>query len=172
MSYTQEEVDSFPEFEDDYEDQFIQDSIEDVDYDEPTVLPTDEELQDATPSPEDTARLLESFDEVLEIDDSGEGEYYVSQWKARIILKGITKAEFDFMRKKSRNPKLKAMQDEVLTREVVMTGVVKPVIDSKQYNILQNKSAGAVIGIYNEILRRSGLADEAEKERERRFHRK
>lgn len=172
QTWTQEELDELPEFQDDEDEQ-----EQDVDYDSPTVLPEDDEEEPAeggggeAEDEEDFTRIG-SFEEILEVDDTAPAPYYVKQWKCAVLLKGITKAEFDFMRKKSRNPKVKAMQDEILHREVVIAGMVKPPLTSEKYNILQNKSAGAMIGLFNEILERSGLADEAEKARERRFPRK
>ena len=158
------------EFQEDYEEQ--SQGGEDIDYDTPTVLPEDDEEDGKAEEDAVDFDRIGTFEEILEVEDTAPSPYYVKQWKCAVLLKGITKAEFDFMRKKSRNPKVKAMQDEVLHREVILAGVVKPQLTSEKYNILQNKSAGAMIGLFNEILERSGLADEAEKARERRFPRK
>lgn len=134
----------------------------------------DEEPEDDVPEelPEGYDRDLD-FDEIIGATDLDEEKIYIEQWKGNVYIRSITKREFDHMRRVSRSPKNKTRANDVLERELLMAGLVKPMIPSvEKYEMLMNRSAGPMVQILNAIYRKSGLEKEAERERERRFPKK
>ena len=154
----------FPDYEDDIPD--------DEDYDEEEIFDDgtddEDEPEDATP---EEIKILD-FDDILDADDTAEVTLFVPEWKGSVVYKGITKAEFDHMRRVSRSPKNKGRSNSVLEREILIAGMVKPEIDIARYNRLQEKSSGVILRLTNKILEKSGLAEDAETRREKRFPRK
>lgn len=182
-----------PSFTDaDLEDEQISDDVEELDddYDDDEFEDDDDEPEDEIPVDEnapDNSKLL-SFDE--EID---EGEYEekvrIPEWNSYVMIRGLTKPEFDDIRRKTRvrtasggrNGKRPGMKSGVnralMDREVFITGVISPEIDVPKYNILVERpgSAGVVLNIVKRILEKSGFGDDetdAEENREKRFPRK
>lgn len=148
--------------------------IDDVeDYDDDEVY--DNEDEDTEDEPEDAnpeeLKILD-FDDILDADDTAEEIVYVKEWKGSVVIKGVTKNEFDHMRRMSRNPKNKGRSNAILERELLIAGMVKPRIDIARYNMLQEKSSGVILRLTNKILEKSGLSEESEKRREQRFPRK
>lgn len=160
--YTEEDLndpEQFPEFADDPE----EDDYEDYDEDEDL---EDEEIPEGFDH-------IGTFEEIAAIDDLAEEKFYVSAWKCSVLLKGVTKREFDHMRISSKSRSARGRSNEVLEREIVKFGLVQPrIVTDAQYNILMERSAGAIVSILNRIVEKSGLDTEAEKKRERRFPRK
>lgn len=113
------------------------------------------------------------FDDIIGATDLDEEKIYIDQWEGNVYIRSITKREFDHMRRVSRSPKNKTRANDVLERELLMAGLVKPLIPSvEKYEMLMNRSAGPMVQILNAIYRKSGLEKEAERERERRFPKK
>ena len=139
------------EFEDDDEETDIEDDVED---DQPRSI-----------------KILD-FDDILDADDTAEENFYVKEWGGSIVIKGITKSEFDHLRRMARNKQNRGRSNYIIEREVLLAGVVQPRLDAARFNRLQEKSSGAILRIMNKILDKSGLADEAENKREQRFPRK
>lgn len=153
MAYTKEQLDEFEEFEDeDYEDD-------------------DEEEEPEDELPEGHDHDL-TFEEITAIDDTSEEKMFIKEWGGNIVIKGLTKTEFDYMRKQSRSKSNRGRSTDILEREVVLSGVTQPRLDAAKYQILLEKNAGVILRIQNRILEKSGLAEEAEKARERRFPRR
>lgn len=135
----------------------------------------EEEVEDEEPEdelPEGHDHDLD-FDEIAGATDLDEEKIYIEAWKGNVYIRSITKREFDHMRRVSRSPKNKTRSNDILERELLMAGLVKPMIPSvDKYNMLMERSAGPMVHILNAIYRKSGLEKEAERERERRFPKK
>lgn len=166
--------DEIPEgYEDDEEE------VEDDDYDTEGRLDrrggrvsrnTEEDEEDELPEGHDHDL---DFDEIAGATDLDEEKIYIEAWKGNVYIRSITKREFDHMRRVSRSPKNKTRSNDILERELLMAGLVKPMIPSvDKYNMLMERSAGPMVHILNAIYRKSGLEKEAERERERRFPKK
>lgn len=151
--YSQDELDEMEEFDD-------TDDFEDEDEE-----PEEEEL------PEDYDHEL-TFEDIRDADDASEDKMYIKEWGGFIKLRGLSKNEFDQMRRRSRSSKVRGRSSDILEQEIVLSGVVSPRLDAAKYQILLEKSAGVILRIQNAILEKSGLSEEAEKARERRFPRR
>jgi hypothetical protein len=160
-TYTPEEIDELPEFAED------DDDFEDDDYDEEEE--EDDEPEDEAPDVE--SMEVASLQDILNVDDTAEEKFYVKEWDKCIIIRGITKNELDHMRRASRSKNAKGRSRDIVEREIVLAGVVQPRIGLKDYNLLLEKSAGAIVRILNAITEKSGMGDSSEKARERRFPR-
>lgn len=113
------------------------------------------------------------FDEIIGATDLDEEKIYIESWKGNVYIRSITKREFDHMRRVSRSSKNKTRSNDILERELLMAGMVRPIIPSvEKYEQLMERSAGPMVQILNAIYRKSGLEKEAERERERRFPKK
>lgn len=110
-----------------------------------------------------------TLDEILEIDDLDEEPLWVDKWGVNVLIRSITKREFDQMRRQARRRDAKGRVNDILERELICSGVVKPRITAADYERLQEKSPGPLVQILNAIYKKSGLESESEKERERRF---
>lgn len=154
---------------DDYRDFGI--AEEEDGYDDETEMDEDgEEAPDTIPQEHD--RVLD-FEDVIGATDLEEEEVYIPEWGGKVVIRSLTKLEFDHMRRVSRSPKNKTRANDVLERELLMAGLVKPAIPSvEKYEMLMNRSAGPMVHILNAIYRKSGLEREAEAARERRFPKK
>lgn len=131
---------------------------------------TEEDEEDELPEGHDHDL---NFDEIAGATDLDEEKIYIEAWKGNVYIRSITKREFDHMRRVSRSPKNKTRSNDILERELLMAGLVKPMIPSvDKYNMLMERSAGPMVHILNAIYRKSGLEKEAERERERRFPKK
>lgn len=131
---------------------------------------TEEDEEDELPEGHDHDL---DFDEIAGATDLDEEKIYIEAWKGNVYIRSITKREFDHMRRVSRSPKNKTRSNDILERELLMAGLVKPMIPSvDKYNMLMERSAGPMVHILNAIYRKSGLEKEAERERERRFPKK
>lgn len=164
-SWTMEELDELPEFQDAEPD-------EDEEYDDYDGE-DDSEIEDEIPETNEPVEMkILDFDDILDVDDIGEETLYVPEWKGAVVFKGLTKNEFDHIRRMSRNPKNKGRSNAVLEREILIAGLVKPRLDIARYNRLQEKSSGVIIRLTNRIMDKSGLSELAEENREKRFPRK
>lgn len=122
--------------------------------------------------PEEHDKVLD-FDDILGATDLDEEELYIPEWGGKVVIRSISKIEFDHMRRASRSPKNKTRSNEILERELMMAGMVKPMITTvEKYELLMQRSAGPMVHILNAIYRKSGLEREAEQARERRFPKK
>lgn len=125
----------------------------------------EEEPEDAKP----TSEKVLTLDEIIGVDDLDEEPIYIAKWGGNVVIRSITKREFDGMRKAARARNAKGKVNEILERELIRSGVVKPRITLADYERLQEKSPGPLVEILNAIYKKSGLERESEKERERRF---
>ena len=173
---TDEEIaEDFPELEDDGDDEDFDDDLDGYD-DE------DEEPQDRVPvgvSPDDPAYSQENapvitLEELESIDDTSDEKFFVKEWKYNVVVKGISMEELRHIRRKAntKQAKISGTRREIMERELIISGLVQPPGNLQTYNVLVQKSAGAVAAIANKILEKSGMADEAEEKREQRFPRK
>lgn len=172
---TKKSVAPKPEEElDDYNDFGIEDGEEPED-EIPEGYEDDGEVEDEEPEdeiPEGYDHDLD-FDEIAGATDLDEEKIYIESWKGNVYIRSITKREFDHMRRVSRSPKNKTRSNDILERELLMAGMVRPMIPSvEKYEMLMNRSAGPMVHILNAIYRKSGLEREAEQARERRFPKK
>lgn len=158
---TMEELDGLPEFQDEED---IEDDLENFE-DEEDEDPEDE-VEDAIPEEHD--RVL-SFEEIVAAEDDDEDEMYVPEWGGKVKIRGLSKREFDHMRKQATLRSAKGKRNDILEMEMTCAGMVKPTVNRQQYQILLDKNAGAMVRILNAIYRKSGLEKEAEQARERRF---
>lgn len=131
----------------------------------------EDEPEDETEELPDEVKILE-FNDIVDIDDTAPEPFYVKEWGGSVVIKGITKTEFNQLRRVSNSKQNRGRSSSVIEREVLMAGMVKPRLDAARYQILMEKSSGAILRLTNKILEKSGLADEAEKRREQRFPRK
>lgn len=151
-----------------------EDDYDDEDYDEDEEASAEEEYGDDNDIEDDQPQSIKilDFDDILDADDTAEEPFFVKEWGGSIVIKGITKSEFDHLRRMARNKQNRGRSNYVIEREVLLAGVVTPRLDPAKFNRLQEKSSGAILRIMNKILDKSGLADEAENKREQRFPRK
>jgi hypothetical protein len=154
-------VEAFEEddYDEDYEDYEDEDG---EDFDE-----SDEEIEDTKPI---ETKILD-FDDILDVDDTGEETIFIKEWGGSVIIKGVTKSEFDHLRRMSRSKQNKGRSNAIIERELLIAGLVKPRIDVARYNLLQDKSSGVILKLTQKVLEKSGLADDAENRREKRFPR-
>jgi hypothetical protein len=162
-----DELDDLEEFQDDTDDD---DDYEDYEDDDSV----EDEIPESSMEEEPEDDHVVSWDEIAAADDTAEETFRIKEWGGSVVVRGLTKFEFDDMRRKSRNPKVRGRRQEILEREIVIAGLVKPRIDQAKYNILQQKSAGVIVRILNKIMDKSGIENDnnAAKDRERRFPRK
>lgn len=159
--WTMDELDQLPEFQDsddDFDEDFEEEE-EDFDEDEPE----DEEPEN---------KKLLTFEEIVEVDDTSEETVYVKEWGGFVVIKGITKSEFDYLRRQARSKANRGRSNQVIEREILMAGMVQPRLTVERYNILMEKSAGAILRLTSKVMDKSGLSDLAEDKREQRFPRK
>lgn len=127
------------------------------------------EPEDAKPGTEPDSPKFKTLDEIVGIDDLDEEPIWIPKWDCHILIRSITKREFDQMRRMARQRSAKGKVNDILERELICNGVVKPRISPADYERLQEKSPGPLVEILNAIYKKSGLERESEKERERRF---
>lgn len=125
----------------------------------------DDEPEDAAPRSD----VIKTLEEIIQVDDLDEDTIWIEKWETNILIRSITKHEFDAMRKAARRRDAKGKVNEILERELICSGVVKPRISAADYERLKEKSPGPLVKILNAIYEKSGLERESEKERERRF---
>lgn len=127
----------------------------------------EEEPEDARPHSD----VIKTLDEIIGIDDLDEEPIWIEKWQTNILIRSVTKREFDHMRQQARRRDAKGRVNDILERELICSGVVKPRISAVDYERLKEKSPGPLVKILNAIYEKSGLERESEKERERRFPR-
>lgn len=160
-TYTPKEVDEMEEFQDTDEEEYEDD---DEEYEEEE---DDEEPEDEVPEGE---RKQLTIDDILSVDDTNEEPLYIREWGGNIVIRGLSKLEFDQMRKASKLKSARGRSQEILEREITMSGMVQPRVTSvAQYNLLMEKSAGVMVRILNAITDKSGMSEVAEQAREKRF---
>src|SRR5262249_2448766 len=125
----------------------------------------DDEPQDENPN----ADKVLSLDDIIGIDDLDEENLWIEKWQGNVVIRSITKREFDHMRRTARQRSAKGKVNDILERELILAGLVKPHMTIADYERLQEKSPGPLVEILNAIYQKSGLEKESEKERERRF---
>lgn len=149
--------------------------IQDEDLEDDDDFEFDDDDDEEEDAPEDEApendKVL-SLDDILGAEDDEEDKLYIPQWGGNVVYRSVTKREFDNMRRMARSRSAKGKVNDILERELIMSGLVKPHLTVADYERLQEKSPGPFIAILNAIYRKSGLEREAEVERERRFPRK
>lgn len=148
------------------EEEELEDGIEEDEFE----FDEDDEPEDARPrstEPEDPK--FKTLDEIIEINDLDEDPIWIEKWDCHILIRSVTKREFDFMRQQARRKDARGRVNDILERELICSGVVKPRISRADYQRLQEKSPGPLVQILNAIYKKSGLEQESEKERERRF---
>lgn len=161
--WTTEELDQLPEFQDSVDEEDFDD--EDFDYDEDDVEEDDEE--DHKPE----VKILD-FDDIVNVEDTAEEAVFIKEWGGSVVIKGITKTEFDHLRMKARSKNARGRSNQIIEREVLLAGMVQPRLTVERYNILMEKSAGAILKLTKLVMEKSGLSDLAEEKREQRFPRK
>lgn len=160
-----EDLDDYRDFG--IEDEEPEDEIpEDYEDDDEEERPSREEV-----IPEEHDRVLD-LEEIFAVTDGDEEEIYIPEWKGKVVIKSVSKREFDFMRRAARAKSARGRTNEILERELTIAGLVKPPLNQQSYERLLEKEAGPMLHILNEIYRKSGLEREAELARERRFPRK
>lgn len=159
------------------------DDEEDGDGEPEDEIPVDEDAPD-------NSKLL-SFDDDEDDDEGSEERVQIPEWNAHVVIRGLSKNEFDDIRRSSRSrpapggrssgkataPQRAGVNRPVMEREIFIAGVVSPLLDTAKYNRLVNRpgSAGVILKLVNMILEKSGLGDDAvrsEEKREKRFLRK
>lgn len=164
--FPQEDIDAdFPEDDDDYEyDEYDEEDPEDE-------VPVGVSLDD--PHAGDKEHVL-TWEELESVDDTAEEKFYVEEWGGSVKIKGISMEELNHVRRRSgtKQVRLSGTRSDVINREILIAGMVQPAVNANNYQILLQKSAGAIVRITDRILEKSGMGDVAEKARERRFPRK
>lgn len=163
---TMEELNQLPEFQEEEED--FEDELEGLDDEEDEDDPEDE-VPDTIPEGHD--RVL-TFEEITAATDDEEEELYIPEWGGKVVIRGLSKREFDHMRKMATVRAAKGRRNEILEMEMTCAGLVKPTVNAQKYQMLLDRNAGAMIRILNSIYKKSGLEREAEQTRERRFPKK
>lgn len=125
----------------------------------------EDEPEDAKPHSDKVLTL----DDIVSADDLDEEPIWIEKWQGNVVIRSITKREFDHMRRQARRKDARGKVNDILERELICNGVVKPRISAADYERLQEKSPGPLVEILNAIYKKSGLERESEKERERRF---
>lgn len=162
---TMEELDELPEFQ---EEEDIEDELDGFDDEEDDEEPEDE-IPDSIPEGHD--RVL-TFEEIIAVEDDEEDEMYVPEWGGKVVVRGLSKREFDHMRRQATVRAAKGKRNDILEMEMICAGMVKPIVNRQQYQMLLDRNAGAMIRVLNAIYKKSGLEREAEQARERRFPKK
>lgn len=137
-----------------------------------------EEPEDEVPvgvSPDDPIRDRKieviTIEELEAVDDTAEEPFFVKEWGKHVILKGISMEELRLIRRKSstKQARLSGSRRDIMEKELIIAGLVQPEGNERTYQILVQKSAGAVADIANRILDKSGMGNKAETAREQRF---
>lgn len=139
-----------------------EDEYEDFEFDDDD---EEDEPEDAKPHSDKVLTL----DDIVSADDLDEEAIWIEKWQGNVVIRSITKREFDHMRRQARRKEARGKVNDILERELICNGVVKPRISAADYERLQEKSPGPLVEILNAIYKKSGLERESEKERERRF---
>lgn len=100
--------------------------------------------------------VIESEDELNDLDDLNEGPFFVDQWNRNIIIRGMSRDEYIELDSKSRQDG--KLDEEKLGREAIKLCTVKPKLSPD--SPLGKKHPLAIASISNEILRRSGVLGE------------
>jgi hypothetical protein len=162
---TPEEMDiDFPE--DDIDDEYDFDEDDEPEDEIPGVPPEDPHAHEDAP--------IITMDQLAAVDDTEEEKFYVEEWKANVLLKGLSMEELTHVRRRAgtKQVKMSGTRSDVINRELLIAGMVQPVVNVQNYHVLQQRAAGAIVRITNRIVEKSGMGEEAEKARERRFPRK
>jgi hypothetical protein len=161
----------FPEDEPEEDEDYDDDGEDDYDEDENGELPPGISPDD--PHAHDDAGII-TLEELNEVDDTAEEKLYIEEWGKNVVVKGISMEELKYIRRKAntKQARVSGMRRDITERELIIAGLVSPPGNLQTYNILVQKSAGAVAKIANRILDKSGMSDDAEKKRERRFPRR
>lgn len=121
--------------------------------------------------PEEHDHVL-TLDEIVNAPDTEEEELYIREWGGKVVIRSVTKTEFDNLRRIASLKQNRGRRNEILERELILAGVVSPRLTMESYQMLRERSAGPCLRILNAIYRKSGLEDLAEEQRERRFPKK
>lgn len=112
-----------------------------------------------------------SVEDIKAAEDITEFTLPVPEWDGAVILRTITKKEFDRISEmsKSEDPD-EGVDSEELQRLLVMTSMKQPKLDEEDYEEMLEKSAGAFLRIVNGVMEHSGLKGVAgQVAREKRF---
>lgn len=185
--YEDDEEDEDEDAEDEYDEDDEEDE-EDEDEDpisEKTHAAVREQME-STPEVEPVKIRRLTIAEIRMANDITEEPYYVEEWEGEVLLRSPSARKLIGMIKDSGQGKLtvdngQASTDEVdfdvMLEELVKMSVVDPVIDEEAYQMILDKSAGALFGIFGEIrkiakldrLGNDGKKVDAVKEEEKRF---
>ncbi|GAA2554931.1 hypothetical protein GCM10010423_65130 [Streptomyces levis] len=189
------------EYEDEEEDEEEEEEDEDEDYDEDE----DEEEEDEEDQPELSSEAKEAIAaemdkspepepvkfkrltimDIQRAQDITEEEHYVEEWEGTVLLRSPSARKIINMIKDSGQGSMRiengqASTDEVdfdvMLEELVKMSVVDPVIDEEAYQMILDKSAGALFSIFGKVREiakldriSGGKKVDAVKEEEKRF---
>jgi len=120
-------------------------------------------------SDQDNVRIL-SAAEVLAADDIEEKTLFVKQWSkpdqpCGVKIRTLTQKQAGELRKRATRTNIVTKQQEIdneaLEAMLFIEGVVEPKFTMADYGKLQEKSMAAMSFVLKEIMRASGLSDEA-----------
>lgn len=131
------------------------------------------EPQDAAPNPVETAQEM-TLEDLMAVDDTAPEWVYVQQWDKKVRLKGLTMNELQQIRRRSgaKQIRMAGRRPEMMNRLLLKSGLVVPRLDDAGVNILMERSAGVVLYLTDKIMEKSGMGQNSEIARERRFPRK
>jgi len=111
-----------------------------------------------------SVRIL-SAAEVLAADDIEEKTLFVKQWNGAVKIRTLTQRQAGELRKRATRTNIVTKQQEIdneaLEAMLFIEGVVEPKFTMADYGKLQEKSMAAMSFVLKEIMRASGLSDEA-----------
>jgi len=111
-----------------------------------------------------SVRIL-SAAEVLAADDIEEKTLFVKQWSGAVKIRTLTQRQAGELRKRATRTNIVTKQQEIdneaLEAMLFIEGVVEPKFTMADYGKLQEKSMAAMSFVLKEIMRASGLSDEA-----------
>jgi hypothetical protein len=109
-------------------------------------------------------RIL-SAAEVLAADDIEEKTLFVKQWNGGVKIRTLSQKQAGELRKRATRTNLVTKQSEIdneaLEAMLFIEGVVDPKFTMADYGKLQEKSMAAMSYVLKEIMKASGLSDEA-----------
>lgn len=111
-------------------------------------------------------RIL-SAEEILEAQDLVEQVVDVPQWHGSVRIRAFSKKEQQAMRTEATIGG--KVDDQLVEMLMFVHGVIEPRFGADQYELLREKSAGAIDLVLQAILEASGLTPEARKRAEKQF---
>jgi len=116
-------------------------------------------------SPDDTGML--TLEQIFSVPDLMERVVTVDAWGGKMRIRGFSKRkQLDMRRQATVGGKVDETRVEML---MFINGVVEPQFTEEHYELLLDKSAGAVDQVLTQILEISGLTKEAQDRAKRQF---